>query len=53
MDLAFTPEEEQFREEIGTFLSENTPAGYADQTLSDGETEAARRRFVKILGDKG
>ena len=53
MDFAFTPDEEAFRGEIRGFLSENIPAGYADQTLSDEETEAARRRFVKVLGAKG
>ena len=53
MDFAFTPDDEAFRGEIRAFLSDNVPAGYADQTLSDEETEAARRRFVKVLGAKG
>lgn len=54
MDLAFTPEEQQFREEVRTWVRENLP-----QDISQKVHNALRlsrddmQRWAKILGRKG
>jgi alkylation response protein AidB-like acyl-CoA dehydrogenase len=54
MDLAFTPEEQQFRKDIRTWVSENLPADISNKVhnalrLSRDDMQ----RWAKILGKKG
>ncbi|HMN94057.1 MAG TPA: pimeloyl-CoA dehydrogenase large subunit, partial [Hydrogenophaga sp.] len=54
MDLAFTPEEQAFREEIRSWVRENLPADISHKVhnalrLSRDDMQ----RWAKILGKKG
>jgi alkylation response protein AidB-like acyl-CoA dehydrogenase len=54
MDLAFTPEEQQFREEIRAWVGANLPADLAHKVHNDLElTREDMQRWAKILGSKG
>jgi alkylation response protein AidB-like acyl-CoA dehydrogenase len=54
MDLAFTPEEQQFREEIRAWVGANLPADIAHKVHNDLElTREDMQRWAKILGSKG
>jgi alkylation response protein AidB-like acyl-CoA dehydrogenase len=54
MDLAFTPEEQTFREEIRTWVSANLPADIAHKVHNALElTRDDMQRWAKILGKKG
>ncbi len=54
MDLAFTPEEQQFREEIRAWVRENLPKDISHKVLNDLEqTRDDLQRWAKILGKKG
>jgi alkylation response protein AidB-like acyl-CoA dehydrogenase len=54
MDLAFTPEEQTFREEIRTWVSANLPADIAHKVHNALElTRDDMQRWAKILGTKG
>ncbi|PQA79146.1 acyl-CoA dehydrogenase family protein [Rhodoferax sp. TS-BS-61-7] len=54
MDLAFTPEEQTFREEIRAWVGENLPADIAHKVHNALElTRDDMQRWAKILGKKG
>jgi alkylation response protein AidB-like acyl-CoA dehydrogenase len=54
MDLAFTPEEQQFREDIRAWVGANLPADIAHKVHNDLElTREDMQRWAKILGSKG
>jgi alkylation response protein AidB-like acyl-CoA dehydrogenase len=54
MDLAFTPEEQQFREEIRAWVGANLPADLAHKVHNDLElSREDMQRWAKILGTKG
>ncbi len=54
MDLAFTPEEQAFREEIRTWVGANLPADIAHKVHNALElTRDDMQRWAKILGKKG
>ena len=54
MDLAFTPEEQQFREEIRTWVAANLPADISTKVHNAMElTRDDMQRWAKILGKKG
>ncbi|MDZ7919572.1 acyl-CoA dehydrogenase family protein [Rhodoferax sp.] len=54
MDLAFTPEEQQFREEIRAWVGANLPADIAHKVHNALElTREDMQRWAKILGKKG
>jgi alkylation response protein AidB-like acyl-CoA dehydrogenase len=54
MDLAFTPEEQQFREDIRTWVGANLPADIAHKVHNALElTRDDLQRWAKILGRKG
>jgi alkylation response protein AidB-like acyl-CoA dehydrogenase len=54
MDLAFTPEEQQFREEIRTWVAANLPADISTKVHNAMElTRDDLQRWAKILGSKG
>ena len=54
MDLAFTPEEQQFREEIRSWVHANLPKDISDKVHSAMElTRDDLQRWAKILGSKG
>jgi alkylation response protein AidB-like acyl-CoA dehydrogenase len=54
MDLAFTPEEQQFREEIRAWIGANLPTDIAHKVHNDLElTREDMQRWAKILGSKG
>ena len=54
MDLAFTPEEQTFREEIRAWVSANLPADIAHKVHNALElTRDDMQRWAKILGKKG
>ncbi|TFZ01412.1 acyl-CoA dehydrogenase family protein [Ramlibacter rhizophilus] len=54
MDLAFTPEEQQFREEIRAWVRENLPQDIAHKVHNSLHlTREDMQRWAKILGKKG
>ena len=54
MDLAFTPEEQQFREEVRAWVAENLPQELAHKVRNDLElTRDDLQGWAKILGKKG
>ena len=54
MDLAFTTEEQQFREEIRTWVAANLPADISTKVHNAMElTRDDLQRWAKILGSKG
>ncbi|RGE46715.1 pimeloyl-CoA dehydrogenase large subunit [Comamonas testosteroni] len=54
MDLAFTPEEQAFREEIRTWVRANLPQDIAHKVRNDLHlTRDDMQRWAKILGSKG
>ena len=54
MDLAFTPEEQQFREDIRTWVRANLPTDIAHKVHNALElTRDDMQRWAKILGKKG
>jgi hypothetical protein len=54
MDLAFTPEEQQFREDIRTWVADNLPADIAHKVHNAlNLTRDDMQRWAKILGKKG
>ena len=54
MDLAFTPEEQQFREDIRSWVGENLPAELAHKVHNDlNLTRDDMQSWAKILGKKG
>jgi hypothetical protein len=54
MDLAFTPEEQRFREEIRAWVRENLPAEIAHKVHNALHlTRDDMQRWAKILGKKG
>ena len=54
MDLAFTPEEQQFREDIRAWVGENLPADIAHKVHNALHlTRDDMQRWAKILGKKG
>ncbi len=54
MDLAFTPEEQQFREDIRAWVSANLPANIAHKVHNALHlTREDMQRWAKILGSKG
>jgi alkylation response protein AidB-like acyl-CoA dehydrogenase len=54
MDLAFTPEEQQFREDIRTWVGANLPADLAHKVHNAlNLTRDDMQRWAKILGKKG
>ena len=54
MDLAFTPEEQQFREDIRTWVGANLPTELAHKVHNALElTRDDMQRWAKILGKKG
>ena len=54
MDLAFTPEEQQFREEIRAWVGANLPADISHKVHNALElTRDDMQRWAKILGKKG
>ncbi|MFZ3128787.1 MAG: pimeloyl-CoA dehydrogenase large subunit, partial [Rhodoferax sp.] len=54
MDLAFTPEEQQFREEIRAWVGANLPADIAHKVHNALHlTRDDMQRWAKILGKKG
>lgn len=54
MDLAFTPEEQQFREEIRAWVRTNLPADISHKVHNALElTRDDMQRWAKILGKKG
>ena len=54
MDLAFTPEEQHFREDIRTWVGANLPADIADKVHNALHlTREDMQRWAKILGKKG
>ena len=54
MDLAFTPEEQAFREEVRTWVRSNLPEDIANKVRNDLHlTRDDMQRWAKILGKKG
>ncbi len=54
MDLAFTPEEQQFRDDIRSWVRENLPADIAHKVHNALHlTRDDHQRWAKILGKKG
>jgi alkylation response protein AidB-like acyl-CoA dehydrogenase len=54
MDLAFTPEEQQFREDIRSWVSANLPADISHKVHNALHlTREDMQRWAKILGKKG
>ncbi|MBI2750006.1 MAG: acyl-CoA dehydrogenase family protein [Burkholderiales bacterium] len=54
MDLAFTPEEQQFREDIRAWVAANLPADISQKVHNALElSRADMQRWAKILGKKG
>ena len=54
MDLAFTPEEQAFREEIRSWVRANLPEDIAHKVRNDLHlTRDDMQRWAKILGKKG
>ena len=57
MRFKFTPEQEEFREEIQSFLKDNLPPGWADggidQEESDGTKDGFAYEFAQKMADKG
>jgi alkylation response protein AidB-like acyl-CoA dehydrogenase len=54
MDLAFTPEEQQFREDIRAWVGANLPADIAHKVHNALHlTRDDMQRWAKILGKKG
>jgi alkylation response protein AidB-like acyl-CoA dehydrogenase len=54
MDLAFTPEEQKFREDIRTWVGANLPADISHKVHNALElTRDDMQRWAKILGKKG
>ena len=54
MDLAFTPEEQAFREEVRTWVRANLPEDIAHKVHNDLHlTRDDMQRWAKILGKKG
>ena len=54
MDLAFTPEEQQFREDIRTWVHANLPADIQHKVRNAlRQTREDMQRWAKILGKKG
>jgi len=54
MDLAFTPEEQQFREDIRAWVSANLPADISNKVHNALHlTREDMQRWAKILGKKG
>jgi hypothetical protein len=54
MDLAFTPEEQAFREEVRTWVRANLPEDIAHKVRNDLHlTRDDMQRWAKILGKKG
>ncbi|GBU15223.1 acyl-CoA dehydrogenase [Polaromonas sp.] len=54
MDLAFTPEEQAFREEIRTWVQANLPADISHKVHNAlRQTREDMQRWAKILGKKG
>ena len=54
MDLAFTPEEQKFREEIRAWVRENLPKDIAHKVHNSLHlTREDHQRWAKILGKKG
>ena len=54
MDLAFTPEEQQFREDIRSWVGANLPAAIADKVHNALHlTRDDMQNWAKILGKKG
>ena len=54
MDLAFTPEEQAFREEARAWVRENLPSDISHKVLNDLHlTRDDSQRWAKILGKKG
>jgi alkylation response protein AidB-like acyl-CoA dehydrogenase len=54
MDLAFTPEEQKFREEIRAWVRENLPQDISDKVHNALHlTREDMQRWAKILGKKG
>ena len=54
MDLAFTPEEQQFREEVRTWVRAHLPADIAHKVRNSLTlTRDDMQNWAKILGKKG
>ncbi len=54
MDLAFTPEEQQFREDIRAWVAANLPADISQKVHNALElSRDDMQRWAKILGEKG
>lgn len=56
MEFGFTPEQEQFRKQVATFLRNNVPAEFglgADEGRDDDAYFAAARRYMELLSAKG
>ena len=54
MDLAFTPEEQKFREEIRAWVADNLPKDISNKVHNALElTREDHQRWAKILGKKG
>ena len=54
MDLAFTPEEQAFRDEVRTWVRANLPQDIANKVRNDLHlTRDDMQRWAKILGKKG
>lgn len=54
MDLAFTPEEQAFRDEVRTWVRANLPEDIANKVRNDLHlTRDDMQRWAKILGKKG
>ena len=54
MDLAFTPEEQKFREDIRAWVRENLPQDISHKVLNSLHlTKDDQQRWAKILGKKG
>jgi alkylation response protein AidB-like acyl-CoA dehydrogenase len=54
MDLAFTPEEQQFRDDVRSWVRENLPADIAHKVHNALHlTRDDHQRWAKILGKKG
>jgi alkylation response protein AidB-like acyl-CoA dehydrogenase len=54
MDLAFTPDELAFRDEIRTWVKDNLPADISEKVHSAMRlTREDMQRWAKILGQKG
>jgi alkylation response protein AidB-like acyl-CoA dehydrogenase len=54
MDLAFTPEEQKFREEIRAWVRENLPKEISNKVHNALHlTREDHQRWAKILGKKG